>query len=130
MSAAADIHIPVLPDEVIDYLQPHSGGIYVDGTYLFDLTMGKQFFVDLFAVQPLAAIRDFKKPLLYISPLKDVVVWPQPAVGNAYLKHHRGYEKLVTVDSGHNFDYAIGPDKAIETAYWSTAWFLETLDRN
>lgn len=32
MSAAADIHIPVLPDEVIKYLKPCSGGIYVDGT--------------------------------------------------------------------------------------------------
>lgn len=32
MSAAEDIHIPVLPDEVIEYLQPSSDGIYVDGT--------------------------------------------------------------------------------------------------
>ncbi|MDJ0621350.1 MAG: 16S rRNA (cytosine(1402)-N(4))-methyltransferase RsmH [Desulfocapsaceae bacterium] len=32
MSAAADIHIPVLADEVIKYLQPCSDGIYVDGT--------------------------------------------------------------------------------------------------
>lgn len=32
MDTGTDIHIPVLPAEVIDYLQPASGGLYVDGT--------------------------------------------------------------------------------------------------
>ena len=102
-------------------------GLYVDGVYLGDVDLGKQFFVELFNIDPLAAIRGYEKPLMYVSPTQDVVVWPQPLVGEAFLRYHDGQEKLVTLDAGHNYNYYIGPDKIEDAAYWTTAWFIKTL---
>jgi len=102
-------------------------GIYLDGVYLGDVTLGKQFFVELFSIDPLAALRGYEKPLMYVSPTQDVVVWPQPLVGEAFLRYHDGEEKLITLDAGHNYNYYIGPDKIEDAAYWTTAWFIKTL---
>lgn len=102
-------------------------GLYLDGVYLGDITLCKQFFVELFTIDPMVAIRSYKKPLMYISPTQDVVVWPQPLVGQTYMNYHRGDEKLVTVDAGHNFSFYLGPDKIEDAAYWTTAWFIKTL---
>lgn len=92
-------------------------GLYLDGVYLGDVDLCKQFFVELFSVDPIAAIGTYKRPLMYISPIQDVVVWPQPLVGQAFLKYHDGEEKLVTLDAGHNYDYYIGPDRIEDAAY-------------
>lgn len=105
-------------------------GLYVNGEYInFDLTMGKQFFIDVFLEDPLAAIRDYRKPMMYASMLKDDIVWPQPHAGLAYLKFHEGEEQLVTVDAGHNFSYLDGPEKIDETINWTIAWFIQTLGK-
>lgn len=104
-------------------------GLYVDGVYLFDMAMSKEFFVDLFSVNPLVAVSRYEGPLMYVSPLQDIIVWPQPFIGQTFLKYHEGDEKLVMVDAGHNFNYLIHPDQVIETANWTVAWFEETLRR-
>lgn len=105
-------------------------GLYVNGEYInWDVTLGKQFFVEVFSEDPLAAIRDFRKPMMYASMLKDEIVWPQPHVGQAYLKFHEGEEQLVTVDAGHNFSYFGGAEKIDETIDWTIAWFNQTLGR-
>ncbi|MCP5049601.1 MAG: alpha/beta hydrolase [bacterium] len=102
-------------------------GLYVEGVYIFDMTLGKQFFVELFTTDPLLPVRDFRRPLMYVSPLRDNIVWPQPIVGENFLRSHEGYEKLVTVDAGHNFNYLVGPDQLDDTIYWTIAWFIKTL---
>lgn len=101
--------------------------LYVDGAYLFDVNMGKQFFTDLFRADPLGAINHYDKPTMYVSALQDAIVWPQPQVGEAFMIHHNGFEKLVTINSDHNFNYLIGPDQVDETINWTIAWFKETL---
>lgn len=103
-------------------------GLHVNGEYInWDVTLGKQFFLEVFSEDPLAAIRDYRKPMMYASMLKDEIVWPQPHVGMAYLKFHEGEELLVTVDAGHNFSYFEGPEKIDETINWTIAWFIQTL---
>lgn len=102
-------------------------GLYLDGVHISDMRMSKEFFVDMFSVNPLVAINKYEGPLMYISPLKDIVVWPQPFIGQTFLKYHEGEEKLVLVDAGHNFNYLIHPNQVIETANWTVAWFEETL---
>jgi pimeloyl-ACP methyl ester carboxylesterase len=103
-------------------------GLYVNGEYInLDMTFGKQFFPEIFSESPLLAIREYKNPMMYVSCLQDVVVWPQPRVGEAFIKCHTGTERLVTVDSGHNFSFYNGPEKLDEIIYWTIAWFIETL---
>jgi pimeloyl-ACP methyl ester carboxylesterase len=111
-----------LPDGGITTL-----GLYLDGVYLGDITLCKQFFVELFTIDPMVAIRSYKKPLMYISPTQDVVVWPQPLVGQTFMNYHPGTEKLVTLDACHNFSFYLGPDRIEDAAYWTTAWFIKTL---
>lgn len=101
--------------------------LYVEDVYIGDFTLKGQFFVELFRVSPLVAIRDYKNPLMYVSPANDIIVWPQPHVGQVFLDYHDGVEKLVTVNSDHNFDYGVGTAVVDETGYWMAAWFMETL---
>ncbi len=102
-------------------------GIWVEGVHFGDVPLAHEFFTELFSVAPLVDITNYKRPLMYVSTLQDVVVWPQPNVGQSYMKFHEGREKLVHVDSGHNFSYMDGPAKVDETGYWMAAWFIHTL---
>lgn len=102
-------------------------GLYLEGAYLGDVTLSKQFFQELFTTDPLTAIHSYKKPLMYISPTQDVVVWPQPLVGQTFMNYHDGDEKLVTLDADHNLSFYLGPDRIEDAAYWTTAWFIKTL---
>ena len=105
-------------------------GLYLDGVYLgWDVTLGRQFFQDLFMINPSIAIRDYKKALMVISGLKDEIVWPQPHQSQLFLDNHEGLELLVAIDADHEFDYWDGPaaEKLTDAIYWSTAWFIKTL---
>jgi pimeloyl-ACP methyl ester carboxylesterase len=104
-------------------------GLYLDGTYLFDITLGKMFFDGLFQVGPLAEIKNYENPLMYIAGVQDVVVWPQPHIGDTYLRYHEGNEKLVVLDAGHSFIAVDGPGLLDDAIYWSTAWFMATLKK-
>lgn len=101
----------------------------VEGTFLWDVPLKRAFFEELFTVEPLAESYRYKKPMMYVAGKNDVVVWPQPAVGNTYLKYHRGFEKLVTLDADHSLGYWDGPEpvKYDDAIYWSAAWFMKTL---
>jgi pimeloyl-ACP methyl ester carboxylesterase len=89
--------------------------LYVDGVDIgLTMSMSKQFFVDLFSVDPLVAIKDYKGPLLYVAGLGDIIVWPQPIVGQNFMNAHEGEELLVSIDMGHNFNHFIGPGKLDE----------------
>lgn len=105
-------------------------GLYLDGVYLgWDVTLGRNFFQDLFLVNPVAAIKDYENPLMVVSGLKDNIVWPQPHQSQIFLDNHDGPEKLIQIDADHEFDYWDGPDAVLLTdaIYWSVAWFMATL---
>ena len=104
--------------------------LFVDGVDIgLPMTMSKEFFVGLFATDPLLSMKDYKGPVLYVSGIQDNVVWPQPIVGWNFLNAHDGYEKLVTIDMGHNFDYYIGPEKLDMQIDESIRWIKETLGK-
>jgi pimeloyl-ACP methyl ester carboxylesterase len=105
-------------------------GLYLDGVYLeWDVNLGRNFFQDLFLINPVAAIKDYENPMMVVSGLKDNIVWPQPHQSQIFLDNHDGPEKLVQIDADHEFDYWDGPDavKLTDAIYWSVAWFVATL---
>lgn len=87
------------------------------------------FFDDLYNIDPIAAIRTVKRPLLVVVGLKDQVVTPQPYYGQLYLNYHPGSELLVTVDGDHLFDVLTdkGPAVLDDVIAWSLAWLHKTL---
>jgi pimeloyl-ACP methyl ester carboxylesterase len=101
----------------------------VEGTYLWDVNLEKGFFEELFSVVPLAEMRDYKNPVMYVAGTQDVIVWPQPTIGKTFLKCHDGYEKLVVLNADHTLNFWEGPvpEKYDDAVYWSTAWFIKTL---
>lgn len=104
--------------------------LYLFGQPLgFDAPLGSQFFDDLFIVQPTAEVGRFNKPMMYVSGLTDPIVWPQPAIGESFMKYHDGPEKLVTIDADHAFDYwDTDHEKLDDAIFWSLSWFLATLN--
>jgi pimeloyl-ACP methyl ester carboxylesterase len=102
--------------------------IYVGDVLYGNFTLGKKFFTDIFSINPVAEIRDYQGPMLYVAGLQDTIVWPQPNMGQSFLKNHDGFEKLVVLDTDHEFNTYIGPDEFDKTIYWTAAWFLYTLD--
>lgn len=102
--------------------------VYVGGVYLGDIELGKGFFQEMFLVDPIAAIRGYGGPLMYVGGIRDIIVWPQPAAGQAFMKYHDGFEKLVVLDGDHEFDSDSGYEVFDEAIYWAAAWFIKTLD--
>jgi pimeloyl-ACP methyl ester carboxylesterase len=106
-------------------------GLYLDGVYLgWDVTLGPGFFHDLFMMDPVAAIREYEGPMMIVCGLKDNIVWPQPHQSRIFLNNHRGLHQTAVIDADHEFDYWDGPvaEKLTDAIYWSTAWFIETLE--
>jgi len=102
--------------------------LYIQGQYAgLDVILGKGFFQNVYAVDPVAEIRNYEKPLMVIVGIKDVIVWPQPAKGQLYLNYHNKKEMLVQIDADHEFDYWDGPLKFTDASYWSAAWLIKTL---
>jgi pimeloyl-ACP methyl ester carboxylesterase len=110
---------------------PDGGSITVElvigGEFYGYIDLGKKFFKDLFKFDPVAAITKYNGPLMYIAGKEDIIVWPQPAVGELFLKYHKGVEKLVALDGDHEFNSWNGPEVFDETLYWTAAWFVKTL---
>ncbi|MGD2090260.1 MAG: alpha/beta fold hydrolase [Candidatus Aminicenantes bacterium] len=123
----------ITKEGILRGLNMESGGydifpLYLNGEYLnWDLPLGKEFFEDLFNIDPVAEIRKVKNPLMVIVGKNDPIVWPQPAKGQLYMKYHRGNEKLVALDMDHAFNNWAGPEGPDTAFYWSTAWFIKTL---
>jgi hypothetical protein len=88
------------------------------------------FFEDLYVVDPLAEITQYKGPLAVVVGLRDDLVAPQPQYGQAYLNYHPGddSELLVKLDGDHVFDIlATGPNVLDDAVAWSLAWLKKTL---
>lgn len=103
-------------------------GIYAGDFYYGDIELGKAFFYDLFAIDPIAHIKDYKGPLMYIAGIRDIIVWPQPRAGQTFMDYHDGFEKLVVLDGDHEFDSDYGYETYDQTLYWTAAWFIKTLE--
>lgn len=108
------------------------GGVITIDVYIGDIlygsiTLGKEFFTDLVSINPLPAMKDYKKPLLYVAGSEDQIVWPQPYMASMFLKYHEGFEKLVVLPTDHEFHTYLGVEEFDKTLYWTAAWFLYTL---
>ncbi len=100
----------------------------LNGQYLgLDAPLGKEFFEDLFKINPVAEIGKYKNPLMVIVGSNDIIVWPQPTKGQTYLTYHQGPEHLVNLNADHAFDYWAGTEKLDDAIFWGTAWFIKTL---
>jgi uncharacterized protein len=116
-------HGLALPDGGYDMF-----GLYINGQYLgADIPLGKEFFKDLFIVDGITELRNYKKPMMYIAGVQDMIVWPQPVVGETFIKYHEGEEKLVVLEAGHNYLGENNQGKLNDAIYWTTAWFICTL---
>jgi hypothetical protein len=102
--------------------------IYVGDIYLGDIELGKGFFQDMFLVDPVAAIRGYEGPMMYVAGIKDIIVWPQPHAGQMFLNYHNGFEKLIVLNGDHEFDSDYSFEVFDEAVYWAVAWFIKTLD--
>lgn len=90
-------------------------------------TLKKEFFDELFTVDPVAAIASYHGPLLVVVGLKDEIVFPQPQAGLMFLKYHTGREKLFQQDTGHIFDLFQVRENLEEVIEKTVEWLLETL---
>ncbi|SDQ16224.1 alpha/beta fold hydrolase [Pseudovibrio sp. Tun.PSC04-5.I4] len=93
-----------------------------------DTTLKARFYQEMPLTSPLAAAANYDGPLLVIMGLKDALITPQPAVGEAWLKYHQGEEKLVTLETGHAWGAFDGPamiDEQVMPAI--LGWFEERL---
>lgn len=105
-------------------------GIYFNGEYAnWDANLGKRFFEELFEIDPLVEISKYDGPIMVVVGKNDPVIWPQPAMGNLYMKYHKGEEHLVVLDGDHAFNWWEGPNPQIlhDAIYWGAAWFIKTL---
>jgi uncharacterized protein len=117
---------------LLDGLNLPDGGkvtvpIYILGYYYGSFDLGKKFFQEIFSTDPLAEIRNYKGPYMYIGGLQDILVWPQPYCGELYMKYHDGVEKLIMQDTDHEFNSDYYPEDFDKTLYWTAAWFIGTL---
>ncbi len=101
--------------------------LYVLGQYIYDVPLGKGFFQDLFKIDPLTELKGCDIPMMYVSGSQDIIVWPQPIIGETFLKYHNGEEKLVVLDAGHSFLGLDDPGEMDNAIYWSIAWYIKTL---
>lgn len=106
--------------------------IYVNGQYInWDVPMGKNFFVDIYRIDPIAEVAlHYSGPLMTLCGQTDPIIWPQPHMSSLYLLYHEGFEKLVMLNADHAFNYweLPQPEKYNDACFWSAAWFLYTLN--
>lgn len=90
--------------------------------------MRREFFEELFTVDPVAEIVSYTNPLLVIVGSRDTTVYPMPQAGQVFLNYHEGDEALIVLDGDHVFDVlATGPEVLDQAIFNSLAWFMETL---
>lgn len=87
----------------------------------------KEFFDELFTVDPVAEVARYDGPLMVVSGLTDAIVFPQPQSGRIFIDYHEGPERLFLQNSGHIYDLFEGKDHLEEVIDESIQWLLETL---
>jgi len=116
-------------DKVAAGLQSGGEPVHMELMWGAETDLKTPFFEDLYNVNPVAAMRTVKRPLLVVVGLKDTIVTPQPHYGQIYLNYHDGPELLVPVDSDHVFDVATDQAPAVldDVIAWSLAWLQNSL---
>nr|AYJ09235.1 esterase [uncultured bacterium] len=93
-----------------------------------ETTLRATFFHELASTDPVGAIASYPGPLAVIVGLKETIVTPQPAAGQLLLNYHEGAEKLVTVESDHDWGWSASRDIVDADLLPPTvAWFSEHL---
>jgi len=87
----------------------------------------KEFFDELFLIDPVAEIVSYDGPLLVVSGSKDNLVFPQSEISGLFIKYHKGVNRLLEQDSGHIFDLFDRQDKVREIIEATLEWFMITL---
>ncbi|MDK2950361.1 MAG: uncharacterized protein PWQ77_26 [Kosmotogales bacterium] len=64
----------------------------------------KPFFENLFMVDPVAGISNYKGYLQVVVGLNDTTVYPQPECGQIFLRYHEGPEEIYILDCDHMLD--------------------------
>jgi len=64
----------------------------------------KPFFENLFMVDPVAEISNYKGYLQVVVGLNDTTVYPQPECGQIFLRYHEGPEEIYILDCDHMLD--------------------------
>lgn len=92
-----------------------------------ETALKRGFFEGIFTIDPVAEISKYKGPLLVAVALKDMIVWPEPQMGNLYIDAHKGKSELFTVDADHVFNAFVGTDVLDAAIAKNIAWFHDTL---
>lgn len=90
-------------------------------------TLRKEFFDELFTINPVAEIAHYPGSLMVVAGLTDAIVFPQPQAGMLFIEYHRGEERIFVQDSGHIFDLFEGEENLREVIFETLEWLLETL---
>lgn len=90
-------------------------------------TLRKEFFDELFTINPVAEIAHYPGSLMVVAGLTDAIVFPQPQAGTLFIEYHRGEERIFVQDSGHIFDLFEGEENLREVIFETLEWLLETL---
>lgn len=69
-----------------------------------ETTLKAGFFHELVTTSPVAALSRYPGPVAVIVGSKETIVTPQPAAGEVLLDYHDGPEKLVEVESDHDWN--------------------------
>jgi uncharacterized protein len=89
-------------------------------------TLQAGFFQQLVTSDPAGALAAYEGPLAVVVGIKDSIVTPQPLAGQILLDYHTGIEKLISIDSDH--DWGWEKSKTIvdtELMPKTVAWFSE-----
>ncbi|KZL03857.1 MULTISPECIES: alpha/beta fold hydrolase [unclassified Pseudovibrio] len=74
-----------------------------------ETTLKARFYQEMPVTSPLAAMAHYDGPLLVMMGLKDALITPQPAIGEAWMAYHDGEEKLIVLDTDHVWSAFEGP---------------------
>ncbi|MEM6429713.1 MAG: alpha/beta fold hydrolase [Deinococcota bacterium] len=94
-----------------------------------ETTLGRSFFNELYAVDPIAEITAYSGPLFVIVGALDDTVAPQPYYGQIYVDYHNGESDLLVLEQGdHVFNVlSTGSELLDEVISASISWFEDTL---
>lgn len=91
-------------------------------------TLNGAFFHELPLVSAAGAIASYRGPLQVMVGTKETIVAPQPTAGNQLLRYHDGPERLVVLDSDHDFGAGTSPELVeTELVPKTVEWFKSNL---
>ncbi|WP_108819677.1 alpha/beta hydrolase family protein [Pseudovibrio sp. Alg231-02] len=91
-----------------------------------ETTLKAQFYQEMPVTSPLAAMAHYDGPLLVMMGLKDALITPQPAIGEAWMVYHDGEEKLVVLDTDHVWSAFEGPQMIDESVVPAILGWFDT----